>query len=91
MAGRSTLPLPAGVKVTDKELLEWGNIDPQEVASLVSEAFNEMIFSFGCPFSAFTHDFKDTCSPSLIIGSCTFSQRRTAMRRTHSGPKLDSI
>lgn len=37
-----------GVKVTDKELLEWGSIDPQEVARLVSEAFNEMIFSFGC-------------------------------------------
>ena len=37
----------AGVKVTDKELLEWGKINPQEVAKLVSEAFNEMIFSFG--------------------------------------------
>lgn len=33
--------------MTDKELLEWGKINPQEVAKLVSEAFNEMIFSFG--------------------------------------------
>ena len=37
----------AGVKVTDKDMLEWGNINPQEVAKIVSEAFNEMIFNFG--------------------------------------------
>jgi hypothetical protein len=35
------------VKVDDKEALQWRGIKPQEVASIVSEAFNEMIFSFG--------------------------------------------
>ena len=37
----------AGVKVDDKDALQWRGIKPAEVASIVSQAFNEMIFSFG--------------------------------------------
>lgn len=37
----------AGIKVTNKEMLALGGIKPQEVANIVSLAFNEMIFSFG--------------------------------------------
>ena len=37
----------AGVKVDDKDALEWHGIKSAEVASIVSQAFNEMIFSFG--------------------------------------------
>jgi len=37
----------AGVKVDEKEALQQRGIKPSEVASIVSEAFNEMIFSFG--------------------------------------------
>ena len=36
-----------GIKVDDKSALEKAQINPQEVARIVAEAFNEMIFKFG--------------------------------------------
>lgn len=42
-----TMEFVDGVSVTDMKGLQDRGIDPKELAQLVSETFNEMIFTFG--------------------------------------------
>lgn len=44
---KGSAAVPAGVKVTDRAGLAALGAAPADVAALISETFNEMIFAFG--------------------------------------------